>query len=160
MFYFATGEGLYRSADSGATWDHLIHRGEVGGYTDFLFFDPRDEDIVYLAGATLNPGLWSKEGLADSHVMRSTDRGESWTDLVGGLPTPVVGAFEAMTQHVWDGGQMLALGTATGEVYASEDDGASWTCIADDVAPVSKDHHHLAFLPPEQRRAAMEARRA
>ncbi len=160
VLYFATGEGLYRSADGGGTWDHLIRRGEPGGYTDFLFFQPGDEETLYIAGATLSPGIWSKEGLADSHVMRSADAGRSWTVLGRGLPEPMIGAIEAMTQHVWDGGQMLVIGTATGEVYASEDDGASWDCIAGDVAPVSKDHHHLAFLPPEQREIAMAARRA
>ena len=160
VFYFATGEGLYRSGDGGATWDHLIRRGERGAYTDFLCFHPRDEGIVYAAGATLGPGRWSREGLADSQVMRSADQGRTWTDLDQGLPKPVIGAFEAMTQHVWDGGQMLVIGTATGEVYTSENDGASWTCIADGVAPVSKDHHHIAFLPPEQAERALAARRA
>lgn len=58
----------------------------------------------------------------------------------------------------WDGGMMMAVGTATGEVYASEDKGASWVCIADNVTPVSKDDHHLPFLSEEDRAAAMEHR--
>ncbi len=160
IFFLATGEGLYRSGDGGATWDHLTRRGEQMGYPDFLFFDQRDENVVFLGGASLNPGRWRKEGLADSRILRSADAGRTWVDLDQGLPKPVVGAFEAMTLHHWDGGMMLVIGTATGEIYTSEDDGASWTCIADDVAPVSKDHHHIAFLPPEQAEIAMAARRA
>ena len=160
VFYLASGEGIYRSDDAGATWDHLILRSDRGGYTDFLFFDPRDENTLYMGGATLDPGRWRKEGLADSHVMRSSDRGETWTGLDQGLPKPVIGAFEAMTIHQWDGGMMLVIGTATGQIYTSENEGTSWTCVADNVTPVSKDHHHIAFLPPEQAEVAMAARRA
>ncbi len=38
-------------------------------------------------------------------------------------------------------------------------EGASWTCVVDNVAPVSKDHHHIAFLPPEQAEMALAAPR-
>jgi len=160
VFFLATGEGLYRSGDGGETWDHLTRRGEQMGYPDFLFFDPRDENVVFLGGASLNPGRWRTEGLADSRILRSADAGKTWVELDQGLPKPVVSAFEAVTLHHWDGGMMLVIGTATGEIYSSENDGASWTCIADDLAPVSKDHHHIAFLPPERAERAMAARRA
>ena len=160
VFYLATGEGVYRSEDAGETWEHFILRSDRGGYTDFLFFQPGNENTLYMGGASLDPGRWRNEGLADSHVMRSTDRGQTWTDLDQGLPKPVIGAFEAMTLHQWNGGMMLVIGTATGEIYTSEDDGASWTCIKDNVTPVSKDHHHIAFLPVEQAERAMAARRA
>ena len=70
----------------------------------------------------------------------------------------MIGAFQAMTQHIWDGGMMLVVGTATGEVYVSEDRGASWHLISDQVAPVAKGDHHLPFLSPEDRESAMAQR--
>lgn len=157
-FFLASGEGLYRSADAGRTWDQLTRRGERMGYPDFLYFDPGDDGIVYMGGSYRNPRYWYETGIAESCVMRSTDQGRTWLELDHGLPKPVVGAFEAMTMHSWDGGMMMAVGSATGEIYASEDDGASWTCIAPDIAPVSKDDHHLPFLSEEERRRAMEHR--
>ncbi len=157
-FYLATGEGLYRSDDAGATWDHLMRRGERMGYPDFLYLDPDEADTVYVGGSYRNPRVWYEKGIAESCVLRSTDRGRSWLELDHGMPKPVVGAFEAMTLHRWDGGMMLAVGTATGEVYVSEDKGASWSCVADNVTPVSKDDHHLPFLSEEQRQRAMEQR--
>lgn len=157
-FFLATGEGLYRSHDGGATYDHLSRRGDRMGYPDFLFLDPRDDRVVYVGGSYRNPGHWYTAGAAESCVMRSADNGDGWTVMDRGLPDPVVGAFEAMAMHHWDGGMMLLIGTATGEVYASENDGASWDCIADDVTPVSKDDHHLPFMSPEERQRAKEVR--
>jgi photosystem II stability/assembly factor-like uncharacterized protein len=98
-------------------------------------------------------------GNAEACVMRSTDRGESWTELTNGLTQPMVGAYEAMCQHRWPGGHMLVLGNATGQVYSSEDGGNSWQCIAPKLAPVSKDHHHLPFMSAEERQKIMAARR-
>ncbi len=160
LFYLATGAGLYRSADGGDGWDRLSGRDDRMGYPDFLFFDPDDDKVIYMAGAHFDPGKWFANPVADSLVMRSADQGRSWTELDQGLPKPVASAFEAMTLHHWDGGMMLIIGTATGEIYTSENDGASWQCIVDALAAVSKDHHHIAFLPPEERDHAMARRRA
>ena len=70
----------------------------------------------------------------------------------------MVGAIEAMTQHIWDGGMMLLAGTATGEIYASEDEGASWQLLTSDAKPVSKEDHHIPFISEEVRRATLAAR--
>ena len=160
LFYLATGEGLYRSGDGGRSWEHLMPRAGRIGYPDFLFFDPRDDGILFLGGARNDPGKWFGDPMADSIVARSTDGGRSWLELDHGMPSPVAPAFEAMCLHHWDGGMMLAVGTATGEIYVSENAGASWTRIVDNAAPVSKDHHHLAWYPREDRERAMAARRA
>ena len=156
LFYLATGEGLYRSGDGGRSWEHLMPRAGRIGYPDFLFFDPRDDGILFLGGARNDPGKWFGDPMADSIVARSTDGGRSWLELDHGMPSPVAPAFEAMCLHHWDGGMMLAVG----EIYVSENAGASWTRIVDNAAPVSKDHHHLAWYPREDRERAMAARRA
>ena len=86
---------------------------------------------------------------------------ETAADWDGGMMLAVGTATgEALCLHHWDGGMMLAVGTATGEIYVSEDDGGSWTCMEDNARPVSKDHHHLAWYPKAEREAAMALRRA
>ncbi len=151
--FLATGEGLYRSRDGGESFDHLMKRGDRIGYPDFLFFDPTDRRTVYMGGSSLNPGAWFAQGMAGSTVMRTADDGDTWTERADGLPNLVVGAFEAMCQHVWPDGMMLVVGTATGQLYASENSGKHWDLIAADVTPVSKDDHHLPFMTPEARKA-------
>ncbi len=79
---------------------------------------------------------------------------------------PVIGAtiherfFQRLpaTQHIWDGGMKLVVGNATGEVYVSEDGGASWQLISDQAAPVAKGDHHLPFLSQEEREKAIAHR--
>jgi photosystem II stability/assembly factor-like uncharacterized protein len=157
--YLATGEGLYRTSDSGESWDHLMKRGERIGYPDDLFFDPADTRIIYMAGTVKSPNEWLKVSSADPAILKSSDRGESWIDLTEGFPQTIGVSFEAMCQHVWKGGQMLAVASAAGHVWTSEDGGAMWTMAAK-LAPVSKDHHFLFFLPPEPRQKWMARRQA
>jgi len=160
VLYVATGVGIYSSDDEGKSFTQHTRRGERMGYPDFLFMDPNDDRTLYSGGSELNPRMWYETGMAKSCVQRSNDAGNSWMDLDNGMPSPMIGAIEAMTLHAWDGGMMLLAGTATGEVYASENDGASWDRIADEVTPIAKDDHHLPFMSEDIRQKVLAERRA
>lgn len=147
VIYLATGLGLGRSDDGGAVWTALTRRGGRLGYPDFMFVDPRDHDIFYMAGAATTPTAWMKEHTANAAVIKSVDGGRTWREALNGLPHPIVGLIEAMCLHQWPGGMMLAIATATGEVHASDDAGESWSCLATGLAPVSKSGHYRAFVP-------------
>ncbi len=158
LMYLATGEGLYRTRDGGAGFVNVHHRGERMGYPEFLFFDPSDHKTILMGGSRFNPTEWFRDGIADSTILRSGDQGDSWTEPNGGFPNPVIGAFEAMTMHLWYGGMMLVIGTATGEIWATDDYCRSWVCLDDDVPPLSKEDHHLPFMSDADRAAAMAER--
>ena len=151
--FLATGEGMYRSLDAGVTWDHLTFRADRIGYPDVLYLDPRDERVIYLGGAGFAPRQWRKMSPPSSNagLIRSDDNGQTWTELSEGLPSPVIGNIEAMTLHHWGKDIAFFGGTATGEVYASDDAGASWYLLAKDLPPISKAGHYRWFLSPEQR---------
>jgi photosystem II stability/assembly factor-like uncharacterized protein len=163
--FVATGEGVYRTDNGGATWAHLIKRGDRVGYPDDLFFDPFDRSVLYTAGTMKNPGDWFRTGAADPAVLKSTDRGETWVELENGFKKPVGVAFEAMSQHVWNApggsrGYMLTVGSAAGHVWTSEDRGASWKQIAVQLPWISKDHHYLPFLHVDLRQKWIARRMA
>jgi photosystem II stability/assembly factor-like uncharacterized protein len=80
-------------------------------------------------------------------VLKSSDGGRTWRELRAGLPARITGGIEAMGRHTWQRGTMLIFATANGEIYASDDDGESWTLIAQGLAPISKGVHYRAFLP-------------
>jgi photosystem II stability/assembly factor-like uncharacterized protein len=160
VFYLVTGAGIYRSGDAGQTYDHLMKRGDRVGYPDTVFLDPDDGKTIYMGGSQTSPGTWRKTGVARSCILRSTDEGRTWLELDHGMPEIIVPSIEAMCQHLWDGGMMLTAGTATGEVYVTEDRGASWDQVSDRVRPVSKDHHYMAFMSEEERKEARAQRSA
>ena len=149
ILYLATGLGLSRSDDGGETWTSLHRRGHDRiGYPDFLCFDPDDRDVLYMGGGADSPTSWMSEHIADAAVLKSLDGGRTWREMANGLPSPMIGSIEAMSLHQWAGGKMLTIATATGQVYVSEDAGESWSCVVDDLAPVSKGGHYRAFLKP------------
>lgn len=151
QLFMCGGEGLYRSADAGRTWTHLTDRSHRVGYPDAMFIDPRDDNVLYMAGPRVAPMHWGETGVADPTVMRSRDGGESWDEIRDGLPDPIVGNIEAMGMHVAGDQVMLIAGTATGEVFACDEAGGRWELVAKDLPPISKGGHYRWFLTPEQR---------
>ncbi len=151
--FLATGEGLYRSINAGATWNHLTFRADRIGYPDVLFLDPRNEKRIYLGGAGAAPREWRKMSPANSNagLICSEDDGKTWVELSEGLPKPVVGNIEAMTMYYWDDQVTFYAGTATGEVYMGDNAGSSWQLIADALPPISKAGHYRWFLTAEER---------
>jgi photosystem II stability/assembly factor-like uncharacterized protein len=130
------GNGLFRSADAGATWTR-VEAGLTASAFRFLGPDPLRPDTL-LAGTE------------PARVFRSADGGESWDDLgVGGLP----GHDEWFLPYSPRAGAVRNLHGAAGRLFGSlevggllrsEDGGASWTC-----APViaDEDIHHVTGHP-------------
>ena len=90
------------------------------------------------------------EHVSNAAVLKSLEGGRTWREMGSGLPHPMIGSIEAMSLHQWTEGKMLTLATATGEVFASDDAGESWCCLAEGLAPTSKGGHYRAFTsaPP------------
>ena len=78
--------GVYRSDDGGDTWE-LVHAGDdITGFVD-LAFQPGDPDVVYAAAWERSRRPWNfVEGGAGSGIWKSTDGGDTWERLAGGLP--------------------------------------------------------------------------
>lgn len=144
------GEGLYRNFHG--EWTHLTTRDDKVGYPDAMFRDPFDEQTLIMAGPQNAPRMWREQDkpMADPTVLRSTDDGVSWQVLGTGLPR-IVGNIEAMGMHVSDSGYSLYAGTATGEIYHSDDRGENWALLADRLPPISKGGHYRWFLTDERR---------
>jgi photosystem II stability/assembly factor-like uncharacterized protein len=145
VMYITSGEGLYGSADAGETWEHLSGRDARIGYPDALVISPRNPNVMYMGGANQSPGVWRTSHEARSTIMRSEDGGRTWEIAGSGLPDYMRANMEAMSLLEWPGGLSLYAGNTDGDVFASEDEGASWACIASGLAPVSKVGHYHAL---------------
>jgi photosystem II stability/assembly factor-like uncharacterized protein len=128
--------GMHRSDDEGHTWTEITE----GLPTDFGFAaaaHPHDRDTFYVIPLDGGHGRTMPDGHAA--VWRTRDAGSSWEQLDNGLPKEDahVGVLrEAMAFDSYDS-PGLYFGTSTGQVFASTDDGDSWTEIASYLPGIS-----------------------
>ena len=85
--YTEGGErGVYRTIDGGESWVQVLPGGDWTGAID-LAFKPDDPDTVYAATWERERRPWDfVEGGDGSAIWKSTDGGDTWTRLGGGLP--------------------------------------------------------------------------
>jgi photosystem II stability/assembly factor-like uncharacterized protein len=128
--------GMHRSDDGGHTWTEITE----GLPTEFGFaaaVHPHDRDTFYVV--PLDPG--HGRVMPDGHaaVWRTRDAGSSWQRLDRGLPTEdaYVGVLrEGMAIDSYDS-PGLYFGTSTGQIFASTDEGDTWSEIADYLPAIS-----------------------
>lgn len=127
--------GLYRSDDWGESWQDVAN----GVPSDFGFAmaaHPSDPDTVYIVPLEADGFRCTPD--AKLRVYRTRDAGASWEPLARGLPQE--DAYETVLR---DGLCTDALpsagvyfGTRSGKLYASRDDGDSWSLVRDGLPPV------------------------
>jgi len=140
--YMTTGIGLYFSSDGGERWERLTRSDFRIGYPDHLIVSPLDERELFLAGASADPTTWHTSHRADGTVMRSADRGRTWTAAAEGLPQGGRANIEAMSIAVHPGGFSLFAGNTDGAIFVSDDGARHWSALASGLAPVSKVGHY------------------
>lgn len=121
--------GMHRSDDAGLTWTEITE----GLPTEFGFAaaaHPHDRDTFYVIPLDGGHGRCMPDGQAA--VWRTRDAGNSWQRLADGLPqeNAHVGVLRegmAIDTHDEPG---VYFGTSTGQLFASADEGQSWSEIA------------------------------
>ena len=127
--------GIYRSDDGGNGWSAMT---SIAGM-DFGFpvvAHPRRPSTAYLLPLESDEYRCTPDG--HCVVWRTTDGGETWEPLTTGLPQDNAHLTVLRDGFTTDGQDPAGLyvGTRTGEVYASTDDGDSWRLLADHLPPV------------------------
>ena len=127
--------GVHRSDDAGHSWTEITD----GLPSEFGFaaaVHPHDRDTFYVI--PLDPGHARCMPEGQAAVWRTRDAGSSWEKLTNGLPQEHahLGVLRAAMAIDRDDSPGLYFGTSTGQVYASIDEGDSWTELADHLPPI------------------------
>ena len=126
--------GVFRSRDGGKTWKRVLSRGDRAGAIDFVI-DPTNPRILYASfwEAVRNP--WSlTSGGPGSGLFRSTDGGDSWSELHRnpGFPRGVLGKIGISVAASRPERIYAVVEAADGAVFRSDDSGARWTRLSED----------------------------
>ena len=126
--------GVFRSKDGGANWEKVLYKSEDAGAID-LSIDPNNPRIMFAAmwQARREPHTFTSGG-PDSGLHRSTDGGDTWTDISGnkGLPGGVKGRIGVAVSPAKSGRVWAIIEAEERGLYRSDDGGETWERVSDD----------------------------
>jgi len=145
--------GVYRSKDGGASWENVLFLNDSTGAVS-LAMNPKNPRIIYA-------GMWRAErkpwtlisGGPEGGLYKTTDGGDTWTKLSGGLPEGIVGKVTVTVSggnpdRVW---AMVEAEPGNG-LYRSDDAGATWTFLTGRSVLASRAFyfHHVVADPEDE----------
>ena len=127
--------GVYRSDDSGETWERLEGNGLPSGFGFPLALHPRDPDVAYVIPEEGAENRVTSDGRLG--VFRTTDGGATWELASNGLPEPAWGAVmrEGLASDRREPAGVY-FGTQSGSVFVSSNEGDGWTEVARQLPPI------------------------
>jgi photosystem II stability/assembly factor-like uncharacterized protein len=126
--------GVFRSTDGGHSWKNILFKDERTGAVDILI-DPNNSRVIYAAlwEAYRNPWGMSSGG-PGSGLYKSTDGGDSWTDITRnpGMPKGLVGKIGIAVSPVQADRVWAIVENENGGVFRSDDAGQTWQRVNDE----------------------------
>ncbi len=129
-----TERGVFRTTDGGRTWQKVLYRGPNTGAID-LALDPGNPDVLYAAMWAGRRPPWNVYPPSNGFgaVYESTDGGDTWHQLGGGLPGGAgvgrigIAVAPSDPQRVY---AQVDAKQGEGGVYRSDDGGATWKLMS------------------------------
>ena len=125
--------GVYRSVDSGATWQRVLFLNDTTGACEVLI-DPSNQNRIYAAlWNRYRPLRYSIIGGVNSGLWISTDGGDNWTQATNGFPSNdanlgrvslAIAPSQPSTVYA-----LASNGIGMRGVYKSTDSGNSWAQV-------------------------------
>ncbi len=125
--------GVFKTTDGGKSWRKVLYISDSTGTCD-LEFAPGNPDIIYAAAWTVCRKPWTiLSGSTEGGIFKSTDGGETWAKLAGGLPVGLVGKSDLAVCPEKPGYLYVLMEAANGKggLYLSEDYGNTFTLLSD-----------------------------
>ncbi|PZP35152.1 MAG: sialidase [Roseateles depolymerans] len=125
--------GIFRSADNGASWVELTAAPSSFGFA--VAAHPRDADTAWFVPAVKDERRIPVDGALC--VTRTRDGGQTFEALRTGLPQQH--CYDLVFRHglaVDARGEQLLMGSTTGSLWASDDGGERWQGISSHLPPI------------------------
>jgi photosystem II stability/assembly factor-like uncharacterized protein len=132
--------GVYRTLDGGKTWTQVLFVNDSTGAID-LAMDPANPRVLYAAMWYFRRSPWGmRSGGGRSGLWKSTDGGDSWTDISAnpGMPASALGRIgvavsPANSRRVYASVEAPdSAGAPRGGIFRSDDAGATWERVSGD----------------------------
>ena len=126
--------GIFRSTDAGRTWRE-IEGVQPSAFGFAVAVHPEDPLTAWFVPALKDERRIPVDGRVV--VTRTRDGGESFEILRDGLPQEH--AYDLVYRHgmaIDDTGNILAIGSTTGSLWISEDQGEHWACVSSHLPPI------------------------
>jgi len=144
--------GVYRSKNGGKTWEQILFRSDKAGAID-LAMDPTNPRILYAAFWETRRTFWNlSSGGPDSSLYKSTDGGDTWTELTNnpGLPKGLKGRIgvtlsPAHPDRVW-----AIVEAEEGGLFRSDDGGATWNRVSDNRDLMGRPWYYMHIFADPQ----------
>ncbi|MFK8041660.1 WD40/YVTN/BNR-like repeat-containing protein [Congregibacter sp.] len=125
--------GIYKTVDGGKNWTKVLFVNEDSGFAD-MSMDASDPNFLMATSWDFRRRPWVvKSGGPGSRVYKTTDGGESWTEVTKGLPELKgkmgIAISPANQKIVY---AAVEAKDGQGGVYRSDDSGESFTQVSDD----------------------------
>ena len=126
--------GVYKSTDGGKTWKRTLFVNNLSGVSD-LVMEAGNPSVLYAGTWRMIRTPYSMEsGGEGSGLWKSTDGGETWTNLTAkkGLPKGVWGIVGVAVAPSNPDRVYALIENAAGGLFTSTDGGETWTLTSND----------------------------
>ena len=133
--YMQNHGGVYKRRRGDDKWTPIM-KGLPGPFGFPMAAHPHEKGVVYTVPLVADTNRVTPEGAMA--VYRTKDAGKSWSRLAKGLPQK--NAWHTILREglATDANDKpgVYVGTTTGELYASRDEGASWAALHETLPPI------------------------
>ncbi len=134
IFWAQHHNGIFRSTDGGRNWTEITDV-QPSAFGFAVATHPTHGDVAWFVPAVKDECRVPKNGAVV--VNRTRDGGKTFQTLTKGLPQQH--AYDLIYRHglaIDNTGDVLAMGSTTGSLWISENQGDDWQCVSEHLPPV------------------------
>jgi photosystem II stability/assembly factor-like uncharacterized protein len=144
--------GLFRSTDGGKSWKKILYVDDKTGATD-ISVDPSNPRTMYVSMWQVLRRPWDiYDSGPGSGIYKTTDGGDTWTQLKNGLPKSDMGKIGLAVSPADPQRIYATIGGDDGGIFRSDDGGANWTLTDGAFEMHSRQYYYgHIFADPQER---------